>query len=213
MIQQKIFFGRVQSRKLSLEKKKILDKNYKNFLFHPEKLIKSKPIILEIGFGMGQNLIELAQKNPDKYIVGVDPFMNGVASVINTSVEKNIKNILLFPYPVQTFFEKFEKIIFEKVFMLFPDPWPKKKHHKRRLFRTEFVKTILKKISKQGKLYFATDNQNYYDEALIALHKENFKEMPIEIKKTDTKELILTKYFLRAKKLGNKVNFLVIVKL
>jgi hypothetical protein len=45
------------------------------------------------------------------------------------------------------------------------------------------------------------------------LHKENFKEMPIEIKKTDTKELILTKYFLRAKKLGNKVNFLVIVKL
>jgi tRNA (guanine-N7-)-methyltransferase len=162
---------------------------------------------------MGQNLIELAQKNPDKYIVGVDPFMNGVTSVINTSVEKNIKNILLFPYPVQTFFEKFEKIIFEKVFMLFPDPWPKKKHHKRRLFRTEFVKTILKKISKQGKLYFATDNQNYYDEALIALHKENFKEMPIEIKKTDTKELILTKYFLRAKKLGNKVNFLVIVKL
>ena len=97
--------------------------------------------------------------------------------------------------------------------MLFPDPWPKKKHHKRRLFRTEFVKTILKKISKQGKLYFATDNQNYYDEALIALHKKNFKEMPIEIKKTDTKELILTKYFLRAKKLGNKVNFLVIVKL
>ncbi|KFX72096.1 MAG: hypothetical protein FF85_03370 [alpha proteobacterium QL1] len=95
---------------------------------------------------MGQNLIELAQKNSDKYIVGVDPFMNGIASVINTSVEKNIKNILLFPHPVQTFFEKFEKIIFEKVFMLFPDPWPKKKHHKRRLFRTEFVKTILKNI-------------------------------------------------------------------
>lgn len=80
--------------------------------------------------------------------MGVDPFMNGVASVINTSVEKNIKNILLFPYPVQIFFEEFKKIIFEKVFMLFLDPWPKKKHHKRRLFRTEFVKTILEKISK-----------------------------------------------------------------
>ena len=133
MIKQKIFFGRIQSRKISVEKKKILDQNYKTYLFHPDKLIKSKSIILEIGFGMGHNLLELAKQNPEQHIVGVDPFMNGVTSVINTCVQENIKNILIFPHPAQEFLESFKKIFFEKVFILFPDPWPKKKTSQKKI--------------------------------------------------------------------------------
>ena len=161
---------------------------------------------------MGNNLLELAKQNPEQHIVGVDPFMNGVTSVINTCVQENIKNVLIFPHPAQEFLESFKKIFFEKVFILFPDPWPKKKHHKRRLFQAIFVKKILEKIEPKGKLYFATDNQNYYEQALECLSNPTIQKIPIIIKKTDPKELILTKYFARAEKLGNKVNFLVIVK-
>jgi len=161
---------------------------------------------------MGHNLLELAKQNPEQHIVGVDPFMNGVTSVINICVQENIKNILIFPYPAQEFLERFKKIFFEKVFILFPDPWPKKKHHKRRLFQAIFVKKILERIAPKGKLYFATDNQNYYEQALECLSNPPIQKIPIIIKKIDPKELILTKYFARAEKLGNKVNFLVIVK-
>ena len=149
---------------------------------------------------MGHNLLELAKQNPEQHIVGVDPFMNGVTSVINTCVQENIKNILIFPHPAQEFLESFKKIFFEK------------KHHKRRLFQAIFVKKILEKIEPKGKLYFATDNQNYYEQALECLSNPTIQKIPIIIKKTDPKELILTKYFARAEKLGNKVNFLVIVK-
>ena len=82
---------------------------------------------------MGHNLLELAKQNPEQHIVGVDPFMNGVTSVINTCVQENIKNILIFPHPAQEFLESFKKIFFEKVFILFPDPWPKKKTSQKKI--------------------------------------------------------------------------------
>ena len=67
-------------------------------------------------------------------------------------------------------------------------------------------------MEKNGKVYFATDNQNYFNEVLEYLNSDDVKKIPISIKKLDPEELILTKYFLRAKRLENKVSFLVIVK-
>jgi len=183
-----------------------------NYLFHPSKIIISKPIFLEIGFGMGHNLLHTASNNKNNLIIGVDPFLNGVASVIEKCVEDKINNILIYPHPVEFFFEKFKKIFFEKIFILFPDPWPKKKHYKRRLFKNKFIITLLERLNAGGKIYFATDNQSYYNQALEEL--EIVKQtIPINIEKLDNNELVLTKYFKRAKKLGNNVNFFVIVKL
>ena len=161
---------------------------------------------------MGHHLLHTALNNKNNLIIGVDPFLNGVASVIKKSVQDKINNILIYPYPVEFFFEKFKKIFFEKIFILFPDPWPKKKHHKRRLFKNKFVITLLERLNKGGKIYFATDNQSYYNQALEEL--EIVKQtIAINIVKLDDNELVLTKYFKRAKKLGNNVNFFVIVKL
>ena len=161
---------------------------------------------------MGDNLIELSKKNPNKQIIGIEPFLNGLAKVVYDCVRGNINNILLFTLPVQEFLENYKKILFRDIFILFPDPWPKKKHFKRRLLQPSFLKTILSRLEKKGKLYFATDNQSYFDEVQQLLNSDEIRKIPIFIKKLDPKELILTKYFLRAKRLQNKVNFLVIVK-
>lgn len=162
---------------------------------------------------MGHHLIELAKQNPDKYIIGVDPFLNGIAEVIFTCVREKIENIFISACPIQEFLEEFKKLYFDEVFILFPDPWPKKKHHKRRLFQADFIKMILKKIISKGRLFFATDNEDYYEKSLLSLEEDVSKTTTILIQKKDNKRLVLTKYFKRAQKLGNNVNFLVIVKL
>lgn len=161
---------------------------------------------------MGQNLLEIATHNKDSLVIGVDPFLNGIASLIENCVNNKINNVLVYPKPIQEFLEQFKNIYFEKVFILFPDPWPKKKHQKRRVFKDKFIQILLERIKKNGEIYFATDNQDYYEQALhdLEIVKKTFH---ISIQKVDSNELVLTKYFQRAKKLGNNVNFLVIVKL
>ena len=161
---------------------------------------------------MGHNLIELSKNNLNSRIIGIEPFLNGVVSVIYSCVKQNIDNILVYPDPVEKFLEKYKKIYFKEIFILFPDPWHKKKHHKRRLVQLPFLKNIVKRLDKNGKLYFATDNQDYFKSVQDCLYSKDFKKIPIVHKKIDVKHLGQTKYFLRAKKLGNKVNFLVIVK-
>ena len=76
---------------------------------------------------MGHNILALATKNPNSIFVGIDPFINGVANLVHTCVEEKIFNILLYPTPVEKFFQDFPKIICDQIYILFPDPWPKKK--------------------------------------------------------------------------------------
>ena len=81
---------------------------------------------------MGQNLLEIATHNKDSLVIGVDPFLNGIASLIENCVNNKIDNVLVYPKPIQEFLEQFKNIYFEKVFILFPDPWPKKKTSKKK---------------------------------------------------------------------------------
>ena len=161
---------------------------------------------------MGHNLIELSKNNPKSQIIGIEPFLNGVASIVYNCVKQNLENILVYPEPVEKFLEKYKKIHFKEIFILFPDPWHKKKHHKRRLVQLPFLKNILKRLDKNGKLFFATDNEAYFESVQDCLDNKDLKKIKITHKKIDLKHLEQTKYFLRAKRLGNKVNFLVIVK-
>ena len=162
---------------------------------------------------MGHNLIALAKKYPNNIFVGVDPFLNGIANLVHACVKENISNIFLYPTPVEKFFEDFKKIILDKVYILFPDPWPKKKHHKRRLVKANFILSILEKLKSKGKILFATDNQDYYQRVKNDLTELMTCKTPIKLIKKDPKNLENTKYFKRANKLGNKVHFLVIVKI
>jgi len=94
---KKIFFGRSKSRALSKSKKFFYENHKKDFLvnFEEIKLVKNKDFILEIGFGLGENLLFQASNHPKDYFIGVDPFINDVVNVIQKVKKLNLKNILI----------------------------------------------------------------------------------------------------------------------
>ena len=150
-MKKKFYFGRVKSRKIS----KIKENSFKKFLKKKNisRLNLKKKLILEIGIGMGENLIYLSKKNIKKIIIGVDPFKNGMVNVSDYCINNNIKNIYLYPYVFQKFIKKFKKLRFDIIYILFPDPWPKKRHKKRRIVNEEFLKKIFAILKKKGKSF------------------------------------------------------------
>jgi release factor glutamine methyltransferase len=207
---KKIFFGRSKSRALS-KSKKFFYVNHKNdFLvnFEQIKLVKDKNFILEIGFGLGENLLFQATKYPENYFIGIDPFINGVANVVQKAKELNLNNISILDTPVQKVLDNFSDNFFSKVFVLFPDPWMKNKQKKRRLLNYLFLEKILKKMRTKSTLIFATDDQDYFNFVI--------KEVSLLRKKIDTFKYSLgnkhpiadTKYSNKANKLKKDVYFL-----
>lgn len=208
--QKKIFFGRSKSRALSITKKFFYVNHKNDFLvdFEQIKLVKNKDFVLEIGFGLGENLLFQATKYPKNHFIGIDPFINGVANVIQKAKELNLNNISILDMPVQKVLDNFSDNFFSKVFVLFPDPWMKNKQKKRRLLNYLFLEKILKKMKVKSSFIFATDDQDYF----------NFvtKEISLLRKKIDTFEYSLsnkhpitdTKYSNKATKLKKNIYLL-----
>lgn len=131
--------------------------------FHPKDFFE-KPYpsyALEIGFGGGENLCHQAQENPEIGFIGLDPFMNGVASLLQHIHENNISNIRLAPLDARPFLNKLENNSLNRIFVLFLDPWPKKRHHKRRLVTSSFIEQCAQKLTPDGELILATDHKDY----------------------------------------------------
>ena len=212
---KKIFFGRSKSRALSKSKKFFYENHKKDFLvnFEEIKLVKNKDFILEIGFGLGENILFQATTYPNDYFIGVDPFINGVANVVQKAKELNLNNISILDVPVQKVIDNFIDNFFSKVFVLFPDPWMKNKQKKRRLLNYLFLEKILKKMKIKSTLIFVTDDQNYFNYVV--------KEISLLKKKNDTFEYSLsnkhpvvdTKYSNKANKLKKDIYFLNLDKL
>ena len=120
-------------------------------------------------------------------------------------IKNNIKNVYLYPFVFQKFLNKFKKLRFDIIYILFPDPWPKKKHHKRRIVNKHFLSQILKILKINGKVYFSTDNFNYFENVKTILKKFT----KIKVKKEKKIVTIKTKYYLKAERKGNTINSLV----
>ena len=195
-MKKKLYFGRIKLRKISKTK----ENNFKYFLKknNINKLNLKKKLILEIGIGMGENLIHLSRKNLQKKIIGVDPFKNGMVNVSDYFIKNNVKNVYLYPFVFQKFLNKFKKLRFDIIYILFPDPWPKKKHHKRRIVNKHFLSQILKILKINGKVYFSTDNFDYFENVKSILKKFT----KIKIKKVKKIVTIKTKYLRLACSLG-----------
>ena len=116
---------------------------------------------LEIGFGGGEHLAAQAALNPDVGFIGCEPFVNGVASLLAVIQDQNLKNIRLFDDDVRYLLPGFRDGAFEQVFLLYPDPWPKKKHNRRRMINDENITTFARILSPGGEFRFASDSMDY----------------------------------------------------
>jgi tRNA (guanine-N7-)-methyltransferase len=121
---------------------------------------------LEIGFGGGEHMAAQAARAPDVLILGAEPFVNGVASAVRHIDEQGLTNVRLHDGDVRELIARLPDASLGRVFILFPDPWPKTRQQKRRLVQPELVADLARTLKAGGRLRFASDVASYVDQAL-----------------------------------------------
>ena len=128
--------------------------------------------ILDIGSGNGENSIFLSINNPNSKIISMDIFDDGNINLHNEILNQKIKNILIYPDNALKFFDNIKIDTFiDEIWILFPDPWPKKRHNKRRLINTDFLKKVRYFLKKNANLFIATDSTEYLESIIINIYK------------------------------------------
>lgn len=164
------FYGRRVGRPMSVMRRAVFEKLLETYgITLPEKSYSdlnelfpdSKSFELEIGFGGGEHLAAQALNNPTTGFIGVEAFLNGVSSLMKLIDKNSISNIRVFPNDVRQLFPFFPSHSFRRIYVLFPDPWPKTKHHKRRLINTEFLLELYRIMEVGGELRIASDHADY----------------------------------------------------
>ncbi len=123
---------------------------------------RAAPVVLEIGFGNGETLVQQAAANPDLNFLGVEVHEPGVGHCLLKAREAGINNLRLIMHDaVEVLSRQIPPLSLERVNIYFPDPWPKKRHHKRRILQPAFLELIHSRLRPDGALHIATDWANY----------------------------------------------------
>jgi tRNA (guanine-N7-)-methyltransferase len=132
------------------------------------------PRVMEIGFGNGETLVSLAESHSECDYLGVDVYEPGIGRLLGAIAEKRLSNVrLLRGDAVDVLRERVAPASLDTVLLLFPDPWPKKRHHKRRLVQADFVKLVASRLVPGGDFHLATDWQDYAEHMLAVLESED----------------------------------------
>lgn len=134
----------------------------------------SNPAVLEIGFGMGESLIQMALENPNKNYLGIEVHKAGVGNILYEIEHQNISNLLIMSHDAVEILENM--IADESLFgiqVYFPDPWHKKKHNKRRLVNQSNVDLFAKKLKTEGVFHYASDWLPYAEDVLELLENDD----------------------------------------
>lgn len=135
----------------------------------PAILFPDKPDIwLEIGFGGAEHLIAQAGRHPDVGLIGCEPFIEGVAKAVAGIEDNRLTNVRLWPDDARLLLHRLPEASLARVFILFPDPWPKRRQQKRRLVQPDFLRLLHSRMRSGARVRFATDVRSYADEALLA---------------------------------------------
>ena len=113
----------------------------------------------------------MASKNPNALIVASEVYLSGIGSLLNKIAKNSLKNIKIFDQDVRELLFKLPNKIFDEIYIICPDPWPKARHHKRRLIKHDFLKILAKVLKKNGTAYISTDWQNYAESIEEELEK------------------------------------------
>lgn len=176
----------------------------------------TNPIKLEIGFGMGNFLIEMAAKEPASNFIGIDFYHKGIRKLMARIKKLQLENIRVVYGDIRSKISiLFKDKELNTIYINFPDPWPKKRHIKRRLIKPEFIKQLAQKLNFEGITYLATDSENYAHEMLEYFNAETLFQN-IDSQKGFLKERIdlpKTKYEKNFINAGEKIFYLEYVRL
>jgi tRNA (guanine-N7-)-methyltransferase len=160
-------FGRIKARPVKPRQQALLETLLPEIAvpqgsFRPLDLMPdAKAVWLEIGFGGGEHMAAQAGRNPETVVIGAEPFVNGVASAVRHVEEQALKNVRIYEGDAREVVDGLPDASLDRVFIMFPDPWHKARHNKRRLIQPEFVAKLARVMKPGSALRFATDWADY----------------------------------------------------
>jgi tRNA (guanine-N7-)-methyltransferase len=160
-------YGRIKTRTLKPRQAVLVDEllprlGVPDGPFDPKAIMpQAREVWLEIGFGGGEHLAAQAARHPEVLAIGVEPFLNGVASALRHVDEAGLANVRIVQGDAREIVGRLPAASLSRVFILFPDPWPKTRHHKRRLMQLDFIADLARAARPGARLGFATDWRDY----------------------------------------------------
>jgi tRNA (guanine-N7-)-methyltransferase len=166
------------------------------------------PLVVEVGFGNGDSLVEMAQKEPEKDFIGIEVHEPGVGRLINNVVQLGLTNLRAYCHDaVEVFEDCIPDQSISRMQLFFPDPWHKKRHHKRRIVQPEFVQLVRQKLAIGGVWHMATDWEHYAEQMLEVMSEApGYKNLSTDgqyVPRPETRPL--TKFEQRGERLGHGV--------
>ncbi|MGL5012521.1 MAG: tRNA (guanine(46)-N(7))-methyltransferase TrmB, partial [Paracoccaceae bacterium] len=125
------------------------------------KITGNRPLWLEVGFGAGEHLVHMAALYPDIFIIGCEPYVNGIAMLLGKVRAANLDNLLIHPGDVRDLFDVLPPASVQKAFLNYPDPWPKARHHRRRFVTPGYLAALARVMAPGAEFRVATDIADY----------------------------------------------------
>ncbi len=136
-------------------------------------LSSNRPVWLEVGFGGGEHLVHQAVANPDVHIIGCEPYINGVATLLGKIRKARVSNISVHPGDARDMMDVLPVASIDRAFLLYPDPWPKKRHHRRRFVTPEHLDPMARCLKPGAIFRLATDIEDYVRQTLEQMTARN----------------------------------------
>lgn len=137
-------------------------------------LTGGRPLWLEVGFGGGEHLVHMAARHPDVFLIGCEPFVNGVAMLLGKIRAAGVQNLLIHPGDVRDLFDVLPDAVVAKCFLNYPDPWPKARHHRRRFVTPGYLGALARVMVPGAEFRVATDIPDYVRQTLEEVPQAGF---------------------------------------
>ena len=182
------FYGRLKGQGLNARQEQDLEEvlpkyrlenvsredNPERVMLDTDAIRGGKPLWLEVGFGSGEHIVHQAKANPDVLIIGCEIYINGVASLLGKIRREAVTNILIHAGDARDLLDVLPEDSLDKMFLLYPDPWPKARHHRRRFVTPEHLDPLAAKLKSGHEFRVATDIEDYVRQTLEEVPKAGF---------------------------------------
>ena len=178
MTRARSLYGRRRGHRLRPGRARLLEERLPELILEPPETGRldpgrlfphARPLWLEIGFGGGEHLVWQARHHPDVGLIGCEPFLNGVARLLSLAETEGAANLRIVVDDARLLLDALPDGCLARIFVLFPDPWPKARHHKRRIVNPETARQFGRLLAPGAELRLATDDMGYVRAMLLAL--------------------------------------------
>ncbi|MBM9593068.1 tRNA (guanine(46)-N(7))-methyltransferase TrmB [Roseitranquillus sediminis] len=173
-----------------------------------------RPLWLEIGFGGGEHMVHQAARNPEVAILGAEPFINGVAMLLARIREARVDNVAIHPGDARDLFDVLPEASIARALLLYPDPWPKARHHRRRFVTAEHLEPLARVMAPGAELRIATDIPDYVRQTLEEVPRHGFRWTARAARdwRTPWPDWTRTRYEAKALREGRKPHYLTFLR-